>query len=173
MLFRSLSDFEAISGLKCNYDKSVVLTTFQPNPEETKTITDVGFTISEKITLLGFELNMALDTAAVMFIRIKQKIINLISFWERFRLSLAGRIAIAKTFLISQINYIGCVLPCPPKILKEIQDLIDRFVCKTLKVSNDRKYLPPSQGGLGLFELTNFLSAQNCAWLFKIGRAHV
>jgi hypothetical protein len=64
------------------------------------------------------------------FNKIKTKVINLIRYWERFKLTLPGRITIAKTFLISQLNYIGCFLPVPAAVLDDIQQLIDGFIKK-------------------------------------------
>ena len=41
-------------------------------------------------------------------------------FWERFNLSLPGRLTIMKTSLISQLNYVGCFLPALAEVLISI-----------------------------------------------------
>jgi uncharacterized membrane protein len=74
-----------------------------------------------------------LDNIEQIFEKIKSKIINLVAFWERFRLTLPGRITIAKTFLISQLNYIGSFLKPSPQTLEQIQVIINNFVKKKLK----------------------------------------
>jgi hypothetical protein len=76
-----------------------------------------------------------LDNIDDIFRAIKTKIINLASYWERFRLTLPGRIIIAKTFLISQLNYIGCFLKPSDIIMEEIQVIIDNFVKKNLNIA--------------------------------------
>jgi hypothetical protein len=106
------------------------MTTFYPDPADIALITDLGFTYTNKIKLLGMEITQNLDNVDETFKKIKQKIVGLVSYWDRFRLSLPGRITIAKTFLVSQLNYIGCFLKPSDLILDEIQVIIDNFVKK-------------------------------------------
>jgi hypothetical protein len=47
--------------------------------------------------------------------------------------------------------------------------MIDDFALNGLRVSKDRYYLPPTEGGLGLIHIGTFLMAQKCSW---IKRAH-
>ncbi len=70
-------------------------------------IINLGFTFTDKLTLLGFQLQNYGDIAASNFEKIGIKIDNLIRFWERFFLSLPGKLTVYKTFLISQINYVA------------------------------------------------------------------
>ena len=166
----ALDSFGSISGLVCNYDKSVIMPINQIPNELTDRIKTLGFTVSDSFKLLGMEIKNSLDNIPDIYRTILGKIQSLILFWERFRLSLPGRITIMKTCLISQVNYIGCFLPAPPDILEEIQTLIDGFVKSNLRVAFDRLYLPPSAGGLGIFNLTDFLKAQNCTWILRAHR---
>jgi hypothetical protein len=106
------------------------LTTLPPSQEDIELISYAGFQVSNEFKLLGLKISRNFDSIEETFISIKTKIINLIRYWERFRLTLPGRITIAKTFLISQLNYIGCFLPVPAGILEDIQLLIDGFIKK-------------------------------------------
>jgi hypothetical protein len=108
-----------------------------------------------------------LDTGTETFEKIKDKIVNIIRYWERFKLSLPGRITIAKTFLISQLNYVGCFLPAPANIIEEIQVLLDGFVKKNCLISRERMVRCPTRGGVGMFCLRNFLQAQKCTWISR------
>ncbi len=47
-------------------------------------ITNLGFTFTDKLTLLGYQLQNYGDIAASNFEKIGIKIDNLIRFWERF-----------------------------------------------------------------------------------------
>jgi exonuclease III len=162
-----LNDFSKISGLKCNTAKTVVMPTFEFNAADASLVTDMGFNIADNITLLGVKISNKLDTIREIFLNIKEKITNLISFWVRFRLSLPGRICILKTCLISQLCYIGCFLPPPDDILEDIQRQLDTFAKGPLKVSNKRIYLAPNLGGLGCFNIKSFLISQTCSWLVR------
>jgi hypothetical protein len=101
-----------------------------------------------------------LDNVDGIFIDIGEKILNLILFWSRFRLSLPGRIAILKTLLIPQLNYLGCFLTPSRIVIDNLQSLLDEFAVGGLRIGKDRYYLPPDQGGLGLIHIGTFLIAQ-------------
>ena len=142
-----LGDFGNISGLRCNYDKSVIMPTSDISEAERLDIQTLGFFIQTKITLLGVEISNKLDNLREITTKLKEKIISLIAFWERFRLSLPGRIAILKTCLISQLCYLGSFLPLDEAILDEIQIPLDNFTTKNLKIAQSRIYLPAAYGG--------------------------
>ena len=96
---------------------------------------------------------------------IGEKVRRQINFWNRFNLSLPGRISVAKTFLYSQINYLGCFMPFPLNSLNGISALIEGFVKGKLKIARNRLYQHLSEGGVGIFNLTDFLGAQCCSWV--------
>jgi exonuclease III len=160
-----LADFGRISGLRCNVSKSIIMPVFDPTAEEEDLISNLGFILSDKITLLGVEISRNLNNLDDIFNKIKLKIIDLISFWERFKLSLPGRLVISKTYLISQLCYLGSFLPVPVEIKTDIQTVIDGFIRKNLRISQDRFYLPPNLGGVGAIDIDKFLTAQGCAWV--------
>jgi hypothetical protein len=114
------------------------------------------------------ELSNALDNVDDIFIQLGEKILNLILFWSRFRLSLPGRTAILKTLLIPQLNYLGCFLTPNRIVIDNLQSLLDDFVVDGLRIGKDRYYLPPNQGGLGLIHIGTFLIAQKCSWVKRI-----
>jgi hypothetical protein len=74
-------------------------------------ITDMGFQIKKSLKILGMSVsNNLVDDTEKSVRQITQKILDNITKWERFNLSLPGRILIAKSILYSQINYLGCFL---------------------------------------------------------------
>jgi len=156
-----LDNFALVSGLTCNYEKTCVL----PVGPAVAGIDTAGFVQVDSIKLLGMDIKRNLDNIDETFDAIHEKIINLVSFWERFRLTLPGRISVVKNLLIPQINYLGCFLKPSDGCLEQIQQTLDRFALNGLNVAKDRRYLPPKHGGLGLFELKTFLSAQRCSWI--------
>ncbi len=86
-----LNNFGTISGLICNFDKTVILPIG-------KTVTQMndyaGFSVCDSVKLLGMPINNKLDNTDEIFINLGEKILNLILFWSRFRLTLSGGIAI-------------------------------------------------------------------------------
>jgi hypothetical protein len=162
-----LQDFAHISGLNCNFDKTSLLPVHPLSEDEEAWIHEAGFTVSSKIKLLGTDITAEPNELHCNFNRIIDKINSLISFWSRFRLTLLGRIAIAKTFLVSQINYLGCVLQPTAQQLEQMQTAINNFVKKNLQISDMRIYLSINKGGLGFFNLSEFLDSQRCVWLLR------
>ncbi len=95
---------------------------------------------------------------------IEDKIRNQIRFWGRFDLSLPGRVSIAKTFLYSQINYLGCFLPIIDEKINTFETLIEDYVRGPLNISKERMTLTREEGGVGLFKISVYLAGQICTW---------
>jgi exonuclease III len=169
----SLIDFEAVSGLACNFDKTCVMPILEPTVEEVALLERLNFKIVDRLTLLGVEITRGLDNTEEIFSKIREKIVNLGAYWERFRLSLPGRITVAKTFLLSQLNYVASWLKPSPEMLNSIQSIIDNFVLSTLNISKERLYLPVNKGGIGMFNLATFFTAQHCTWLAKAHKLRI
>jgi hypothetical protein len=158
----TLDAFGRISGLKCNFDKTMVMPIGRVG---TPLNNYAGFTLSNSVKLLGMTINNDLDNVDDIFIEIGEKILNIILFWSRFRLTLCGRIAILKTLLIPQINYLGCILTPDHKVIDGLQALLDDFALNNIPCAASRRYLPPEKGGLGLIHIGTFLMAQKCSWV--------
>jgi len=159
-----LRDFENLSGLECNVEKTALMAigpTF-PVPDD---IINLGFEIKNEITLLGCSLKnhgLCYDSNAQIII---DKMRNKANFWKRFNLSLPGRITVAKTFLYSQINYLGCILPFTPNEIRNMSDVIENFVAGKLSIAKTRFYQSRAEGGLELMDLNEYLSSQVCSWV--------
>jgi hypothetical protein len=165
VLRKILDDFGNISGLLCNYDKTVVM----PVGYTLDIPADVsGFTLTNSVKLLSMDISNNLDNVDDIFIAVGEKILNLILFWSRFRLSLPVRIAILKTLLIPQLNYLGCIMTPSRLVLDNLQDLVDDFAIGGLRISKARYYLPPNEGGVGLIHIGTFLMAQKCSWVKRV-----
>jgi len=130
----------------------------------------MGFNITKEVKILGIKITSELDSTDEIFRNVRQKIISLINFWERFKLTLPGRILIAKTFLISQLNYVGCFLTPETGLLTEIQEIIDSYCIKNLKVAKNRRYIEADRGGLELLNLEVLLDAQKASWVFRAAK---
>jgi hypothetical protein len=101
---------------------------------------------------LGFRIGKSGLMVEDMFNNIYQKIARIIVLWDRFKLSLPGRIGLYKTLLISQLSFAGSIAIPDPVTLERLQSLIDNYAKGSLKISRDRLYTDPDQGGLGLMD---------------------
>jgi hypothetical protein len=143
-LEKILEQFTEISGLQCNFGKSSI-TFINDTPDDLNT----KFVVTDSFTLLGVKIDKNLASLQENFYDVRKKIIKIIYFWDRFELSLPGRINIAKTFLVSQINYLGSILLPNDDILNDMQEMIDKFCTKGIRFAKDRLYHHPLGGGAG------------------------
>ncbi len=61
-----------------------------------------------------------------------------IEFWNRFHLTLPGRINVIKSLLMSQVIYLGSFIMPSMEKLKKIQDLLDTFALGKLNFAKNR-----------------------------------
>ncbi len=158
-----LEQFGNLSGLLCNVEKTTLLPVGH-NIQVDDRIRDLGFAVVDKVTVLGLEICRD-GVTDNNFVRIVDKIRSIIANWIPYKLSLPGRINIAKSLMYSQINYMGCFLHFPTEYINAIDGLITGYVKGRLNIAKKRLYLCPKDGGLGLFEIPTFLHAQRCAWV--------
>jgi hypothetical protein len=159
-----LQDFGKLSGLECNVEKTTILPIGPPSVIDPR-ISELGFQITQSVTILGLTVRCYNGSLEDNFERISSKIRSEISSWNRFNLSLPGRVAIAKTMLYSQINYLGCFVNIPNQWLNDYDMQITNFVKGKLNIAKKQLYKPLALGGLGLFNLSSFLCAQRCSWV--------
>jgi hypothetical protein len=98
-----------------------------------------------------------------------EKIKNIRTFWERFKLSLPGRINVAKTLMLPQISYVGAILTPSIEQTNQLQKEMDSFVSGGLKISKNLISVPVKKGGLGMINIDEFITGLHCSW---IKRAH-
>jgi len=122
-----------------------------------------GFIIAEEITVLGMYIGP--DQEQHNADKIVEKLMKVARYWNRYNLSLPGRVAIAKTMLYSQINYLGCFLKMREENLKRMEGIIENYVRGNLNISKTRIFEKVENGGLGLFDLSTFLDSQKCSWI--------
>jgi hypothetical protein len=101
------------------------------------------------------------------FARIATSIDKSISYWDRYNLTIPGRFNVAKSLLVSLLNYLGCFLMPSRNIFKKIQTSIDDFTVGKLNVARNRITLPLESGVLGMFKLDDFLRSQQCMWILR------
>jgi len=92
-----LDDFAIFSGLKCNIDKTYLMQIGSRDPISQE-ILNLGFSIATEITVLGMKFSgpgedFIENNVAIL----KNKVEQQVNFWQRFDLSLPGRINIAKS----------------------------------------------------------------------------
>jgi hypothetical protein len=147
-----LVEYGSISGLECNVEKTILMQVGSNLPIEPE-IVQLGFDIRDEITLLGLIIQKDTGVWEKNFAKISNAIKKEINFWLRFNLSLPGRIAISKSMLYSQLNYLGSFLPLTDIYVTEWSNLIENYVLGPLNIAKSRRYLCRTEGGLWLFDI--------------------
>jgi hypothetical protein len=63
----------------------------------------------------------------------------------------------------------GCIIQIPEDLLDTIEQEIYKFASGNLRISKQRVFTGTEMGGLGLFNVRNFLDAQICSWVKRCG----
>jgi hypothetical protein len=161
-----LNDFGVISGLLCNFDKTAVMHIGNTDAN-TDFFQETGFELVQQVKLLGFIIDKNGLLSDEMFRKARANICSIITQWSRFRLSLPGRIGIYKNLLLSQLGYYGSIVSPSDVYLESINSIMTNFVTGNKKVSKDRLFLDPNQGGLGLINIKTFFSGLQSGWVQK------
>ena len=83
-------------------------------------------TWSDNFTILGFNIDNKLLNLNSNFLKIHDKIKSIARSWAPYKLSLRGRLTIAKTMMCSQLTYVSTVLT-PTKVqLDSIQETVNK-----------------------------------------------
>jgi hypothetical protein len=162
-----INDFEVFSGLKSNVEKTTLMQIGTVNPLSRETV-NLGFKTVGEVTILGLLINRDLSLLTNHFEQTITVINRQIEYWERFNLSLPGRISVCKTFMLSQIGYIGSIIRPTPQQEKRIQTLMDDFCVGTMRTAKKKLYMPQNEGGLGLIKVSEFITSLQCAWVKRV-----
>ena len=103
-------------------------------------IVSLGFKIETEIKLLGFALSNCKNIVELNYAAIKEKIVRIVHFWDRFFLSLPGKITVYKTLLLPQLNYIASILTPTENMLNEISKIMENFVTQGLNIAKNPLY---------------------------------
>ena len=125
-----IDKFGKVSGLKLNRNKSVVLPLGGYKRDFASKSNIKWLTEDEYIKITGVYFGAKVE-ASKIDLNWKTKIedmIKTISRWNRRNISLYGKIIIAKTHLLSKINYIIQSLTLPSSVLEEIDKILFKFI---------------------------------------------
>jgi exonuclease III len=159
-----LMEFAKVSGLKVNFDKCILIPVGMQGAVPDY-FYEFGFKVDNRAVILGVTISNNLSELSLNFDIVIEKILHLRNFWGRFNLSLPGRLAIAKTLMLSRLGYLATFLDPNNDQLCEIKSLIYGFVKGKLNVSNERITVPVNLGGLGMIDIDDYALALKVSWI--------
>jgi hypothetical protein len=165
--------FEAVSGLKINLAKSVLVPVGAvDNLDELASVLGCGVS-SLPIKYLGLPLGAPFK-AKYIWDDVIGKIERRLASWQRMYLSKGGRITLIKSTLSNLPTYLLSLFPIPISVANRIEKLYRDFLWGGL--GDDFKYhlvswsmvcIPTREGGLGIRNLRLFNKALLGKWLWR------
>jgi hypothetical protein len=166
-LFKFLDEFEKLTGLSCNKNKTTCLRIGCENNNVPTEILDLGLDWATEIKMLGFTFGNSNNIINKNFDTVSKKVKKIINYWNRFGLSIVGRITVIKSLVMPHIGFVGSILEPPENWISDTENIILKFAAGKKIVAKDRIYADPELGGLGLIPLDKFLDAMKCTWITK------
>jgi hypothetical protein len=172
-VLNEFSNFEQLSGLKINYDKTVVL--------RGGSLASTGFTLlpevplkwtNSQIEILGILVGNDLKSVLIdNYLRKIEKLRIVLCKWYHRNMSIFGKIAIVKSIALSQLIYLASILPKPPKyLIDSINKHIYEFIWNKKPDKIKRVILSNNSSNLGA-NLTNFeamCDSLKIAWVKRL-----
>ena len=134
-------------------------------------VREFDFQIVDSITILGMSIHKNIDNLSDCHLAMELKVTKIINFWDRFYLSLPGRLNIVKTLLLSHISYLGCIITPAAETLRKLKKQIEKFIVGKLNVARERIYKSTELGGLGMIDIEEFLVAQQVSWFKRANQS--
>ncbi len=106
----ALLQFGIISGLSTNVEKTTMMRIGNLESVLDPRIRDLGFAMVDEMKILGFLIDNKAEHLERNFDVCITKMRKIVGNWSRFRLTLPGRIAIAKSMILSQVTFHGTIL---------------------------------------------------------------
>ena len=170
---RTLLEFEEISGLKINKEKTKVVKIGVERDNRMKLCTDLNLIWTDQFTALGINYDVKnINLIADQNIEIKIKEIKkVIAVWSGRNITPLGRITLIKSLLISKITHILLSLPTPnDNTFKTLEHVFKNFIWGD-KPPKFRKEILESTSKLGGLQMTNlrmFDKSLKISWIKRL-----
>ncbi|GFR92876.1 retrovirus-related Pol polyprotein from type-1 retrotransposable element R2 [Elysia marginata] len=175
---KDIEEFTGISGLKLNINKSIGMRvgSSKNNPPGDQGIKRINN--NENIKILGIYFNASQESSTIEenWKPQVEKIKILIKRWSKRDLSLYGKVVIAKSLLLSKLNYVIQSLAIPDDQVKEIDRIIFKFLWQK-KHSNKKAFEKikrtvlckhTQEGGLGMISVRHQQDTFKIQWILNI-----
>jgi hypothetical protein len=159
-----LGEFESVSGLSINIGKTQLMVTGSDLWVPGTRIH--GVEVVEKVTILGITIDRKLEKLDDNWDIAIGKMQRLAWYWTAFKLSITGRVMVAKTYLLSQCIYFMGSLPLKDNYGDRINEILLDFVKGSDRlIERRRQLLCPALGGYGLVDAKLMNVCMKAAWI--------
>ena len=169
----ALHDFQSVSGLVINYDKSLLFPVGVYVDHRPLHVNDRNFKISNgPIKYLGISFSHhEEDFFRLNYVPKLSRLKNILGVWSGRDLTPLGKITLIKTFALSQLVYLFTVLPNPPSsYITELNRILFNFIWngKPDKIKRSVLINNINEGGLKMFHIESFIKSLKCSWVRRL-----
>ena len=95
---------------------------------------------------------------------------TLLNLWKQRKLSIKGKITIINNLALSPIIYVSSVIDTPPRVINEVNNLIQNFIWdgSTSKISQKTLIQQIEKGGLKLCHFDSKIKALKLSWVKRL-----
>lgn len=170
---RTLQQFALMSGLKMNYEKTMVVWIGSQRNSHVKYMPELNLSwnpVTFKILGVVFSINVH----EIVLINYENKlgdIRKLLNCWSRRNLTPYGKITVIKTLALSKITHLFLNLPDPDEaFMKDLEKLLYSFLWddKNDKIKRSSMCQSYEDGGLKMVNIKTYLSALKITWIKRI-----
>jgi hypothetical protein len=171
-LFSNLKEFEKISGLKLNYEKTCNVWLGNKINSNVCFLEHLNMSWNpSQYKILGLWFTNDLSKLAELNLTDKfNETKKLFNTWMKRTITPIGKVAILKSLILSKLIYLWIMLPNPPdEMIKQLQLLCYKFVWdnKNDKVKRTVSTHAIQNGGLGIPHLETYIKSLKLTWLKK------
>ena len=169
-LFEQLALFEKTSGLKINVNKTEIL--LLGSAKRLDIPAKFRSNIKDEVKCLGINIHKdAKTTARNNTANAMEKMKSTLKTWSTRNISMAGKIAIVKSLVTSQLTYVLSTLRSPdPTTITEINKSIYHFIynSQTDKIKRRTLIAPYEEGGYKMIDIESQNEAIKMGWMKRL-----
>ena len=169
-VLKVINDFEAISGLKLNTEKTIAKCIGSLKHSDCAGSYNINWT-DGNIHTLGITISN--DPKVIMeenFLPKLRSIDKVMTIWSTRGLSLKGRVTILKSLIIPKMLYPMSVLPVPTNVVEIMDNMIIDFLWNKRKPKVKRDVIIQSieNGGLAVPHFASMVEANRIMWIKRL-----
>ena len=174
---KTLTEFELVSGLKVNKEKTKVILLGANRDNRMKLCTDLNLMWSHKFTALGITYDIH-NMKTITDQNINNKLVEInrtIAIWRGRNITPVGKIVLIKSTLVSKFTHILLSLPSPKnETMKTLENVLRNFIWdqKPPKFRKEIVENPHNLGGLKMINLVAFNNSLKISWLKRLKKQY-
>jgi hypothetical protein len=133
-----------------------------------------GIRVVSNVKVLGIKIDRKLEKINDNWEDVITKMRRLAGYWGIFGLSIAGRVMVAKSYIVSQILFTMGILPLSDELCNRLNEIVVSFVSGTGRpIERRRQFLRVEDGGYGMMDMGIMNVCFKSLWIRRIKKMKV